>query len=199
VSSIASLVVSGDDTRNSAAPSLTVGDVRWLHAQTVLVACRACPYQQVTNVEALPDSLPRSVRRTHSGYFLAGIALARLRPATESSFLYLLLHKPSRSPSTQYRRHRLGRRKVKAMKLAMIAASPAVQSSLHCSCQQHSPIPCRNRSQSGRADHVRSDGHRADRIACRREARKMRSRSRQNGTCPWGWLASGSFCLRSGR
>jgi len=20
-----------------------------------------------------------------------------------------------------------------------------------------------------------------------------------NGTCPWGWLSSGSFCLRSGR
>ena len=20
-----------------------------------------------------------------------------------------------------------------------------------------------------------------------------------NGTCPWGWLASGSYCLRSGR
>jgi hypothetical protein len=46
---------------NPAAPSLTVGDVRWLHAQTVLVVCRACPHQQVANVDALPDSVPLSL------------------------------------------------------------------------------------------------------------------------------------------
>ena len=41
---------------NPAALSLTVGDVRWLHAQTVLVVC---PHQQVANVEAF--SVPLSL------------------------------------------------------------------------------------------------------------------------------------------
>src|SRR5271169_5252458 len=35
-----------------------VGDIRWLGPRTLIVGCRACPHQQVTNVEALPDSVP---------------------------------------------------------------------------------------------------------------------------------------------
>ena len=44
------------DPKHPADP--TVGEIRWLGAQTVIVGCRECSYQQVANIAKLPDSVP---------------------------------------------------------------------------------------------------------------------------------------------
>ena len=40
------------DPKHPADP--TVGEIRWLGAQTVIVGCRECPYQQVASITKLP-------------------------------------------------------------------------------------------------------------------------------------------------
>jgi hypothetical protein len=36
----------------------SIGDIRWLGAQTVMLVCKTCPHQQVANIDALPDDVP---------------------------------------------------------------------------------------------------------------------------------------------
>jgi hypothetical protein len=112
---------------------------------------------------------------------------------------FLLLRKPSRPPSTRYRRHRLGLRKDKAMKLAMIAAfaCSAVFTALLLSAALADPLPQPKPVGPGGSCPL---GWALSGSYC------VPSRGAQdaipkppNGTCPWGWLTSGSFCLRSGR
>jgi hypothetical protein len=42
---------------NLADPSPTVGDIRWLGANSVMLLCRACQHRQIANVELLPDDV----------------------------------------------------------------------------------------------------------------------------------------------
>ena len=42
---------------DSAAPSPTLGDIRWLGAKSVMLLCRACQHRQIANVELLPDDV----------------------------------------------------------------------------------------------------------------------------------------------
>jgi hypothetical protein len=44
------------DPKHPADP--TVGEIRWLGAQTVIVGCKECSYQQVANIAKLPESVP---------------------------------------------------------------------------------------------------------------------------------------------
>jgi hypothetical protein len=41
-------------------PPMTLGDVRWLDAYSVMTVCKTCANEDVFNIEALPDSVPLS-------------------------------------------------------------------------------------------------------------------------------------------
>ena len=63
------------------------------------------------------------------------------------------------------------------------------------------PQPSRRpyRKPPGRAPRAHTAiSHRA-RSACRRRALRTPIANPGNGTCPWGWISSGSYCLRNGR
>ena len=38
--------------------SPTIGDIRWLGANSVMLLCQTCQHRQVANIELLPDAVP---------------------------------------------------------------------------------------------------------------------------------------------
>jgi hypothetical protein len=41
-------------------PPATLGDVRWLDARWLLASCKACAFEMILDIEALPDFVPLS-------------------------------------------------------------------------------------------------------------------------------------------
>jgi hypothetical protein len=70
------------DDQNTPDRSPNVGAIRWLGAKSVVLLCQTCRYQQVANVELLPDDFPlalvaskfvcRSATKGASIFFSAG-------------------------------------------------------------------------------------------------------------------------------